>query len=235
MNQTCQIDLLIVADPVESRWELLPISDGRTWLLTWTINPWPIDAGVPEPLALAICEALCACGWVVHLSPWVRGLKPQWGWMRSIDGPKRWYHAVRMFLGFRVIRGWLGLSLTATSNPETAVEAFDTPSFDWTQHGQIIFLLPPGDLPPLDRSALRSLLRGTPPSIRSLTGTPALRGVVLPGVDGDVAQITTFDPGLWPELEPALIAAAKARGISVRHATEAEAIRPPPAASQSRS
>ena len=231
MNQASRIDISIVADPVDMRWQLWPVAGGRTWLLAWRVNPRPVDDGPPQSLSLAIAEALSACGWVVHLSAsWERGLKPRHGWVRSEKHPTQWRHAVRPLFFCGVSPSWRGLTLTATRDPAAVIEAFET---NWCLQAQMLFLLPPGDLPPVDRSAFRSLLRGTPPSIRSLTGTPALRGVVLPGVDGDVAQITTFDPGLWPEFEPALIAAAKARGISVRHTTEAEALRPPPTASQS--
>ena len=45
---------------------------------------------------------------------------------------------------------------------------------------------------------------------------------MLPGVDGAVAQIVGFDPGLWPELGSALYRAADRRNIDIRTATEAQ-------------
>ena len=124
----------------------------------------------------------------------------------------------------RVIGRATPLSLTATADPATAAAGFDTVGCDWSQQGQIVFLLPSGDLPPVDGPALAQLMDGSPASARSLSGEPVLRGLMLPGVDGAVAQIVAFDPGLWPELEPALRSAATQRDVAVRAATEAEVL-----------
>ena len=224
MVEASRIALSIVADPVNPCWQLTPVADGQVWLLTWQIDPWPIDAGLPEPLASVFAEALCMCGVVAHLSPPFPGLAPQQGWTRSADHPSRWHHAVRDPLMRRVIGRATPLSLTATADPATAAEGFDTVGFDWSQQGQIVFLLPSGDLPPVDGLALAQLMDGSPASARSLSGEPVLRGLMLPGVDGAVAQIVAFDPGLWPELEPALRSAATQRDVAVRAATEAEVL-----------
>ena len=226
MVEASRIALSIVADPVSPCWQLTPVADGQVWLLIWQIDPWPVDAGLPGPLASVFAEALCQCGAVAHLSPPLPGLTPEQGWTRSTDRPSRWHHAVRPPLMRRVIGRAQPLSLTATADPATAAEGFDTIGFDWSQQGQIVFLLPSGDLPPVDGPALAALMDGSPASARSLSGEPLLRGLMLPGVDGAVAQIVAFDPGLWLELEPALRRAATRRDIAVRAATEAEVLVP---------
>ena len=222
MVEASRITLSIAADPVDRRWRLTPVADGRVWLLAWRIDPWPVDAGVPERLASAMAEALCACGPVAHLASPLPDLRPVQGWRHGPDGAPWCRHAVRLPPGNRLFGRRQPLSLIATTDPTTAVAAFDTAGFDWCLQGQIIFLLPSGKLPPVDGTALAELMTGAPASARSLSRQTMLRGLMLPGVDGAVAQIVGFDPGLWPELESALYEAANRRNIDIRTATEAQ-------------
>lgn len=231
MIDTSRITLSIAADPVDSRWQLPAVSEGRAWLLAWRVDPWPVDAGLPPPLALVLAEALCACGAVAYLSPVMPDLAQQQGWVRVAGDPPHWHHTVRPPLLGRLVGGQPAMALTATTDAKTAAAAFDIAGFDWSQQGQIVMVLSGDEPPPVDLSALGATLAGAPWSARSLSGTPTLRGVLLPGVDGAIAQVAAFDPDLWPTLEPALRGAAHAKGIGVLCTTEAELLRSPCGAS----
>ncbi len=174
-----------------------------------------------------LAEALCACGPVAYLSPVMSDLAPQQGWVRAAGDPPRWHHAVRPTLNRRLVGGQPAMTLTATTGPETVVAAFDIAGFDWSQQGQIVMVLSGDEPPPVDLSALGAALAGAPWSARSLSGKPTLRGVLLPGVDGAVAQVVAFDPDLWPMLEPALRGAAHAKGTGVHCTTETELLPSP--------
>ena len=218
---TARVELSIVADPCNPKWELWPIAEGRNWLLAWRVDPWPVDGGVPDRVASVMASAICAAGWVVHLSPRQRDLKSRQGWVDSADHRSLRRCAVRPPPLYRRPHGlWRGLSLSATTDPALAVDAFDA---GWSRRAQIIFLLPPGPLPAVDGSALMALLRGALPTRCSLTGAPVLRGVVLPGVDGDVAQLVAFEPELWETVEPVLRQKAAAAGVSIRNETDGDA------------
>src|SRR4051794_8833071 len=61
--------LLATCDPRGDHWQLgsLPPSQGRLWLVGWSVAPEPRDAGVPREVALVISLALTSVAQVTFL------------------------------------------------------------------------------------------------------------------------------------------------------------------------
>ena len=221
MDEAPRIALMIVDDPADPAWRLFTVSQARTRLLVWHVDPRPVDAGVPQTVASILCEALCACGVIVYLAPRAQGLRQRDGWARDDADGRRWRHAVSVFPGFRVVYGVAPPSLIATTDAGIAIEAFDMAIFNWTLQGQQIFVFPHGDPPAIDCIAVQAAFWDRPLNRGVLTGQPILRALLLPGNDGDVAQFAAFDAATWPEFETALRQASAARNIPVHTTTEA--------------
>jgi hypothetical protein len=83
-------------------------------------------------------------------------------------------------------------SLASTTDPAIASRLFDEANYPWTQHGQIALLSPHNAGPPvLARRQIRELHEQRNPGVAKRAG---FTGVLLPGVDGDVAGLWVFDP-----------------------------------------
>jgi hypothetical protein len=118
------------------------------------------------------------------------------------------------------VRSGGGISFVHTCRADVALQAFHTEYFDWSQRGQVIFLSPVDAPSPRVSEAHLDLAQD---GERFLTLTDfGITGIVLPGVDGDVAGIFTFAGKLLDELLAALRAACEDAGAGFRNVTEAE-------------
>jgi hypothetical protein len=110
--------------------------------------------------------------------------------------------------------------LVHASHADDVRRAFDTEYFDWTQRGQVMFLSPPDSSPPeISESHLAMTQDGARLHTLAAIG---VTGVVLPGVDGDVAGIYTFAGGLQDALLSSLRMACAGVGATCRVVTDAE-------------
>jgi hypothetical protein len=114
----------------------------------------------------------------------------------------------------------LGISFVHASHAGDMQQAFDAEYFIWSQRGQVIFLSP-AQAPPPTLSEKHFHLATNGDSLHKLADT-GVTGVVLPGVDGDVAGIYTFTSQLLKELLTGLRAACDRIGAQFQEVTEAE-------------
>lgn len=113
--------------------------------------------------------------------------------------------ASQALITFPTHKSLRGISFVHTNNFEDVREAFGADYFVWSCRGQVIFLSPKESSPPvLFRKHLE--LATDSKSLFKLTDR-GVTGIVLPGVDGDVAGIYTFND----KLRDALLAELKAR------------------------
>jgi hypothetical protein len=83
-------------------------------------------------------------------------------------------------------------SLASTTDPAIASRLFDEANYSWTHRGQIALLSPHNARPPaLATRQIRELHEQRNPGVAQRAG---FMGVLLPGVDGDVAGLWVFDP-----------------------------------------
>lgn len=105
------------------------------------------------------------------------------------------------------------------STADEVRQAFDTEYFDWTQRGQVIFLSAPESPPKLSESHLRAA--ESTAGLQTLSHSGVI-GVLLPGVDGDVAGLYTFSSGLQKSLIASLKTACLDLGTEYRVVTADE-------------
>jgi hypothetical protein len=110
------------------------------------------------------------------------------------------------------------VSISHAVTVEQAQPAFEDDYFDWTQRGQVILLSPPNVQPPAISE--RSLEVARDPSRLHRLCDDGFSGVMLPGVDGDVAGIYTCAAGLRDALLDSLESACRDMGAQFHRVTE---------------
>jgi hypothetical protein len=109
-----------------------------------------------------------------------------------------------------------------TDQAEEAQRAFDAEYFDWTQRGQAIFLSPLKSSPPsLVKRHIEIAFK--PEGFSKLAGL-GVTGLILPGVDGDVAGIYTFGAGFQKELVDSVRHECDRAHVGFRKVTENDLI-----------
>jgi hypothetical protein len=109
-----------------------------------------------------------------------------------------------------------------TDQAEEARQAFDAEYFDWTQRGQAIFLSPLESSPPaLPKRCIDIAFK--PERFFELAEL-GVKGLTLPGVDGDVAGIYTFGASFRNELINALRRECERAEAGFLNVTEKELI-----------
>jgi hypothetical protein len=147
----------------------------------------------------------CMIGWLVDPQPVDAGVPAEVALMLAGVLVK---HAVANFP--RKINK--SVSIVHAVTVEQAQPAFNDEYFDWTRRGQVILLSPPNAQPPAISE--RSLEVARDPARLHRLSDDGFSGVILPGVDGDVAGIYTFSADLRDKLLAELEAAC--------HGAEAE-------------
>ena len=94
-----------------------------------------------------------------------------------------------MFVSFQIP----DISLMSTRRPETAMRLFDDAGLPWWLQGQIVLLSGPDASPPdIDDETLLTLFGEEWTSHAASLAPIGIKGIVRPGVDGDVAGLLTF-------------------------------------------
>jgi hypothetical protein len=93
-------------------------------------------------------------------------------------------------------------SLVSTTDPQVARRLFDEANYSWAQHGQVALLSARNAEPPgLTAQQLRELNEQRNLDVAKQVG---FIGILLPGVDGDVAGLWVFDPSTKQRLIDAM-------------------------------
>ncbi len=106
---------------------------------------------------------------------------------------------------------------TARSALEARTQIFDADYFSWAQQGQVVILSPLGA--PFRATQAHLEVANDPNVFEQLASAGAL-GVVLPGVDGQVAGLYSFTASFERSVCLALEAAAEEQGASTTTVTE---------------
>ena len=111
-------------------------------------------------------------------------------------------------------------TMVSTTDPSVAIALFDDATYSWTQQGQLA-MLSGEDTPAPDLTAeqIRALIESLSPGIAQQAG---FTGMLLPGVDGDVAGLWIFDPVAKRQLMKALLRWCEAAGYRLTNTTEDE-------------
>jgi hypothetical protein len=111
-------------------------------------------------------------------------------------------------------------TLVSTTDSKVAIALFDEAAYPWTQQGQLALLSGKDTRPPeLTTKQIRELIEHRNPGIAKQAG---FAGVLLPGVDGDVAALWTFDPIAKRQFMEALLRWCEAAGYRLSNTTEDE-------------
>jgi hypothetical protein len=113
----------------------------------------------------------------------------------------------------------------STRDPREAMAGiFEGNLFSWDLQGQVVILSSPGTTLQLNQGHLNV---GTDPAVVDDLDQLGALGLLLPGVDGDVAGLYTFAPRDMQALEEALASAARNAGGELISADEADFMAPP--------
>lgn len=181
--------LLACRDQFDQRWELpIPLAKSvQQALIGWSVSPAPVDAGLPEPVAHVLSNAV-----------------------------------LKHFLVTFPTRQGRQISFVHSRDSGSIRSAFEDDYFDWTQKHQCLFLSPIEAPPPqISQSDLMLVRRGESMDEISRVG---VKGLVLPGVDGDVAGIYTFSPDLQARLLGDIGDACNEAGSHLQFVSEIELI-----------
>jgi hypothetical protein len=188
-----QTSIFACRDARGSHWQLgpLPPAAGRLTLLGWSQTVQRNDSGVPEEVGRVLARALTSvarvsfpCAFVKEVvanvwSPWDGDL------VRVLTSKG---------LGARMVAKLKGrppeIALMSTRRPETAMRLFDDAGFPWWMQGQVVLLSEPEAPPPdIDEDTLLALF-GDEWTKRAAALSPlGIKGILRPGVDGDVAGL----------------------------------------------
>jgi hypothetical protein len=179
-------------DPRGLHWQLgpLPPVTGRLTLVGWSQTTSRHDAGVPEEVARVLARALTSIARVTFPSSAADGATRLW----SPSGDDLVRALTGQGFGDRVVAKLRGrppdVALMSTRRPETAMRLFDDASFPWWMQGQVVLLSDPDAPPPdLDEDALLALFGEDWTKHAALLAANGVRGIMRPGVDGDVAGL----------------------------------------------
>jgi hypothetical protein len=94
----------------------------------------------------------------------------------------------------RVVAGKSGfMALGSTRRPERATGLFDDGAFPWWLQGQVVLLSEPDAAPPdIDEAGLLGLIGDDWTKQGGLLSRAGVRGILRPGVDGDVAGLLSL-------------------------------------------
>ncbi|HSS38068.1 MAG TPA: hypothetical protein VLT58_04805 [Polyangia bacterium] len=167
---------------------MLPHAERR--LIGWKVDPPPVDGGVPVAVGNLLAAALCRQA-TLSFPAAVKAM----GRHGPFDG------------SWRVGRDFVW---TSTRDPRRAAAGvFEGEPFSWTLQGQVVVLSPPESSPELAESHLHV---GTAPGMIEDLQRLGATGLLLPGVDGDVAGLYAFAARDMKALEEELASATREAG-----------------------
>lgn len=170
-------------------------------LLTWTLDPSAIDAGVPAPLVEIVSEVAASLGPVAFRIFFPVDLPAG---IEMHSAPKAWFPVA---LYRRLTRTWPA-DVAIAGEAGAAAEMF---SQDWQLQGQIALVLSPEGLPDETLHRLRTA--------RNWDNAPFPKGVRLllaPAVDGDGILVVADSASRMDQVLELLSQAAAELGLSLR-------------------
>lgn len=181
-----------------AEWQLPTEVPGARVLFGWDVAPPPVDAGVPRAVADVLVRWLCRQATLSYPSAPASG-QPAGG---------------------RRLRAGRDFDWKSTQDARAAIPAiFESPTFPWELQGQVVVLSPPGTSLVLGEHHLEVITR---PELFATLQALGATGLLLPGVDGDVAALYAFAPTHMPTLTGVLSALAEESGAACASLTEAE-------------
>lgn len=194
--------LILTLNPHDPCWELYAGSaPGMKGLLGWVTDTKAVDAGVPKAVAILLTRTLCRRVMLTFLWQPDQSPSPSKQWEPFGKGRVKQLKAGLLDR----VRGNPPFTLLATYNPVEAQNLFYNEKFSWELQAQRVFLSPIDVLPDLDYHHVSKVFNW--PSyldvIKHFQETNVL-GMLLPGVDGDFAELVIFDEVQWPSLQQAL-------------------------------
>ena len=189
-------------NPVETFWELgrLPVDEGNLSLIGWRTFPMPIDAGVPKAVAEILARALTSAAQVTFpfsdlesgdLNAWKSIGDDQTRAIKNDNPLERIRNTVSRFFDMPYLPS--EIVLLSTRKPETATLLFDDAPFVWSMQGQIVLLSDPEQpLPEISEQDFSSLFEDDWAQNASSLQNIEIKGILRPGVDGDVAGFLSF-------------------------------------------
>ncbi len=213
--------LVVVRDP-ENDYLRLPLrvpGERATLLVGWRLRVDPVDAGGGfEPIALLMARALCPSFNLTFLQE--GNVTPGSGWtsrsdgasVRSLEGSGFWASARRL------ARKEPPLLLTSIGVPEVASRLF-TPHL-WHMGFQTVLLTSPESSPPHLGEHELHLFRRATLALADLSSIPGIRGLMVPGHDGDWAVISLVRKDLREELLARLAKECEQAGVGWEEVSE---------------
>lgn len=184
-----------------AEWQLpLGPAEVQRCLVGWKVAPAAVDAGPPPAVALLLAAVLCRTGPVTFAS----ALAPPVG-------------AALLHRKWRLGRHFEWKTTHDANAVQDAADGiFDAGFFSWTKQAQVVVLSAPGPAPSLDERHLEVL--GDPAAFADLPRAGAV-GVLLPGVDGDVAGLYFFTPAAAQAFREELARTIQQAGAEILVAT----------------
>jgi hypothetical protein len=163
-------------------------------LIGWRVTPEPDEAGVPALIANVLVhtfatvaratfpssslDSVSQTSWALLGEDYVRGLSPE-----SLAGRLR---GALKGLPQQIV-------LISSRQPLTLRRMFDDPAYPWWLQGQVTLLSDPEGAPPeIDRDTLLSLIADDWSKRAGALVGLGVRGIVRPGVDGDMAGLLSL-------------------------------------------
>lgn len=202
-------------NPSEAHWQVghLPVEKYFLTIIGWRVIPQPIDAGVPKKIAEVLARAMTSVARITFPSS---DIKHNISDSRSsINGD----FAISIKENFidRIINTFShapSIALLSTRKPETALLMFDDSWFHWNMQGQIALLSESdGNLPEIDKQTLFGLFEDT--WVESATDFQdiGIKGIMRPGVDGDLAAFLSLTKEFEKNLLTAMENETRAAGF----------------------
>lgn len=206
------VEMRFTRAPRDTCWDLRVGGPGaQVALLGWVVDRSSIDAGVPGQAVKVITRAACRSHLLTFLCP-DNGLarntsawtKVRSGWACKFEPPL-------------IKRIWRQRSfpLLATSDPVRAESFFHSEGFSWELRGQVVLLSPSNARPPsLSYLEMERLFDKVTINPHEHLLSSEIEGILLPGVDGDFAELIAFNEALWRDLPGELEKECNVAGIA---------------------
>lgn len=210
--ETLAVRVMIGARQDWLRWKVPADAEGA--VIGWIQQRPHADAGVPPKVAHLLARALTQCFRITFLD-FDNGASP--GWSEHEDRSVARLAAP----GWRGIFSSNDLYMTSTRSALHAEHLFDAEAGGWSREAQFVLLSSPLEpLPKLDSPALHELTRGRLEAGSSIL--PELWGIMVPGPDGDLAQVLLFHKRALHDFLDQLEEATQASGIRFEIVTSEE-------------
>jgi hypothetical protein len=201
--------IVVCRDPKRAEWNLgaLPPPVGRMTLIGWRVTPEPDEAGVPGEVANVLVQTFAAVGRATFPSSTLDSVS-QSSWSRLGEDYVRGLPAQGLTGRLRdVLKGLpQQIVLISTRQPLTMRRLFDDAAYPWWLQGQVALLSEPESQPPkVEREGLLGLMASDWMKRAGALIALGVRGIIRPGVDGDVAGLLSltdsFDESFLKTLE----------------------------------